>query len=129
MIPTRSHHEHNSMHTVHAPYRGYLESSWGMREQPRVRAGEAASSTTPFAGEVLGLLARMMEIDNRPASSSYMYLEHFSYFQRKHEVYRVSKVPEDVVCKVPYASFSSRRRTFELTLGSTMPPPTAYSTV
>lgn len=77
MIPTRSHHEHNRMHTVLASYRGYLESSWGMREQPRVRAGEAASSTTPFAGEVLGLLAKLMDIDNRPASSSYMYLEHF----------------------------------------------------
>lgn len=48
MIPTRSHHEHSGMHTVYAPYRGYLESSWGMREQPRVRAGEAASSTNAF---------------------------------------------------------------------------------
>lgn len=89
------------MHTVHAPYRGYLESSWGMREQPRVRAGEAASSTTPFAGGVLGLLARMMEIDNRPASSSYMYLEHFR-ISRESMRYIVSKVPEDVVCKVRF---------------------------
>lgn len=42
----------------------------------------------------------MMEIDNRPASS-YMYLEHFR-ISRESMRYIVSKVPEDVVCKVRF---------------------------
>lgn len=98
-----------------------------MREQPRVRAGEAASSTTPFAGEVLGLLAKLMDIDNRPASSSYMYLEHFRI--SRESMRYIESVRYLRMLYVRYASFSSRPRTFELTLGSTMPPPTAYSTV